>query len=205
VADDGEGIAEYARAKSFDPYFSTKADGQGLGLATTRSIVTKHGGTIEVVSRQGVGTTFTFTLPAGEPGDMRRDGPVGAVRVGSGRVLVMDDDDVVSRAAVRILTTLGYTCDVAPDGHRALALYETARVSGRPFDAMIMDLTIPSGMGGEEALQKLRSVDPDARATVSSGYSNDPVMADHARYGFDGILVKPYTVVAVAEALASVA
>ena len=201
VTDQGVGIPEDHLARIFDLYFSTKEKGRGLGLATGYSIITKHGGTFNVESEEGVGTTFSFTLPADLEAAAETPAQLGAIETGTGRVLVMDDDETVLTTIERMLDRLGYACDLAVDGHSALSAYRKARDGGSPYDVVIMDLTIPGGMGGRDANARLKAMDPDARSIASSGYSNDPVLADHAAYGFDDVLAKPYTLLAVSDAL----
>ncbi|MFH1724981.1 MAG: PAS domain S-box protein [Elusimicrobiota bacterium] len=204
VRDAGVGIPEAQLPKIFDPYYSTKQKGRGLGLATTRSIVLQHGGHIAVESKPDEGTTFTFYLPAASATDVPRDtGPAGVKR-GSGRVLVMDDEPVVVRALTRMLKQMGYEAASAPDGERAVEAYKRAKDSGAPFDAVIMDLTIPGGMGGQEAVRRLAELEPGVKAIVSSGYSNDPIMSDFADSGFAGVLPKPYKMEDVSDVLSRV-
>jgi PAS domain S-box-containing protein len=193
VADQGIGIPQEHLSRIFDPYFTTKQKGSGLGLATAYSIVSRHGGHLAVSSRIGSGSVFRILLPASARKD---DEPAAqgarAVTRAQGRVLVMEDEESVLRMAGEMLTHLGYEPSFARDGAEALAAYQAARQSGRPFDAVIMDLTIPGGMGGRETLARLRALDPSVRAVVSSGYSTDPVMADAKAFGFGGVLAKPY-------------
>ncbi len=196
IADQGVGIKPEHLQKVFEPYFSTKKRGSGLGLSASTSIVQAHGGHISVESQLGAGTIFHVYLPASskEPvaTDVRNEEKV--TRGKGGRILVMDDDELVLEVCQGILEYLGYQVVTATDGAEALERYEDARQKGRPFDAVVFDLTIPGGMGGQEAIRRLRLVDPSIKAIVTSGYSSDPVLAEHERYGFNGRVVKPYNV-----------
>ncbi|WP_224984946.1 hybrid sensor histidine kinase/response regulator [Geomonas agri] len=192
--DQGCGIGYEDQKLIFDPYYSTKPGGSGLGLASVHSIVIKHGGRVEVASAPGAGTTLTFYLPsAGEavpdevPPQPERSG-----KPGEGTVLVMDDEEAIRTLTRDMLQYLGYQVVTCADGEEAVRLYREAAGEGKPFAVAIMDLTIPAGMGGKEAAQQILALDPGARLIVSSGYSNDPVMAEHADYGFCAAVVKPY-------------
>ncbi|MDQ7784054.1 MAG: ATP-binding protein [Desulfomonilaceae bacterium] len=192
ISDSGVGIPEQNLKKVFDPYFTTKEHGSGLGLATSYSVIRKHGGLMTVRSKVGEGSTFSLYLPASEATvdceTRRKRSPEPA----SARVLLMDDDVIIREMSCEMLTVLGYDVVVCQDGEEAVAAYAKARETGKPFDVVIMDLTVPGGMGGTEALKKLSAIDPKVKAVVSSGYSNDPVMADFTRYGFTAVLPKPY-------------
>ncbi|HTL68105.1 MAG TPA: ATP-binding protein [Lacunisphaera sp.] len=192
VADTGAGIAPENLPRIFDPYFSTKTKNNGLGLATVRSIVKKHRGHIEVESRVGQGTTFRLWLPAATTLGSAAADPEKPASNGPARVLVMDDEEVIRRVAGRMLSLAGHETAFAADGADALRLYDEAARVGRPFDLVIFDLTVPGGMGGREALATLLQSYPNARAIASSGYSNDPVMANPQAFGFRTQLSKPY-------------
>ena len=201
VADEGVGIPAAHLARIFDPYYTTKQKGSGLGLATSYSIVANHDGHISVRSSAGEGATFCVYLPAipdAQPAPAEEESdPV----AGRGRVLVMDDEQIVCELVERMLERLGYEVEAVSDGAAALALYEERRGQGRPFGAVIMDLTVPGGMGGKEAVVKLLELDPSARAIVSSGYSEDPIMAEFGEYGFSGVIAKPYDIQGMSQVL----
>ncbi len=192
ISDDGLGIPQQHVDKIFDPYFTTKKKGSGLGLATCYSVIKKHDGHINVKSEVGVGTTFYFYLPASFKFLGAKDADEKPHAQSKGRILVMDDEELVRDLARELLQVLGYETALAKDGTETIAVYENTFRSGRPFDAVIMDLTIPGGMGGKETIQRLLRIDPKVKAIVSSGYSNDPVMAEYDVHGFRGVLPKPY-------------
>jgi len=198
ISDSGIGISEEHLDKIFDPYFSTKQSGHGLGLATVHSIISKHNGIILVDSKLDIGTTFSLYLPA----DTSSSEEIKEISVSdkkdsepetiAANILVMDDNDMILNLATEILETTGCNVETAIDGNECIEKYTAATKSGTPFDIVIMDLTIPGGMGGKEAVQELLALDPDAKVIVSSGYSSDPIMANYTKYGFKGILKKPY-------------
>ncbi|MBI5571639.1 MAG: response regulator [Desulfomonile tiedjei] len=192
ITDRGVGILNEHMRKIFDPYFTTKEKGSGLGLAVSYSIIKRHGGVIKVSSRVDVGSTFDFFLPANESDIPAEETKEVRVFRGKGRILVMDDDEMILDVASELLTTLGYQVEAARDGAEAIRLYAEAMKAGNRFDAVIMDLTVPGGMSGKDAIAVLLKMDPLVKAIVSSGYSNSPVMSDHAAYGFRAVLTKPY-------------
>lgn len=201
ITDQGIGIPSKYLDKVFDPYFTTKQKGSGLGLATAYSIIKKHSGHIKVESQLGVGTDFEIYLPAkGEEPIAAFDEQVTPI-IGQGKVLVMDDDAKIREILCRMLGRLGYEADSASDGSQALEKFANATESGRPFDTVILDLTVPGGMGGKETMEKLLRIDPQVKAIVSSGYSDDPVMADFQKYGFSEVIAKPYRVVELSKIL----
>jgi PAS domain S-box-containing protein len=195
VRDNGQGIAKEHVDHIFEPYFTTKPSGSGLGLATTYSIVKKHNGAIDVESARGLGTTFYLYLPASLHAATPVTQPAApAPRERSARrILVMDDDELVRETVGVLLDLLGYEVAFAMDGDHALEMYRKAKGSGAPYDVIIMDLTIPGGKGGGATIRDLLEIDPAAKAIVSSGYSNDAIMANYAQNGFAGVVVKPYT------------
>jgi len=201
VRDQGEGIAAAHLPKIFDPYFSTKAQGRGLGLSVCYSIMAKHDGLISVDSKSGEGAVFTLLFPAADAADIPNELEPAAITTGSGRVLVMDDDAQVSRVLTRMLKNLGYQPDAVEDGQAACDAYKKALQAGRPYAAVILDLTVPGGMGGKEAMVELKAIDPQAKAIVSSGYSEDTIISEYAAHGFSGALTKPYVVNEVSAAL----
>ena len=196
MRDQGAGIDKKHLDRIFDPYFTTKQAGSGLGLATTHSIVTKHGGHISCESEPGRGTVFSILLPASKfkvPGKMKQteiEPPSEGKRY---RVLVMDDEEPIRSLVEKMLTRMEFEVETAADGSRAVEMYQRAQKEENPFDAVIMDLTIPGGMGGKEAVAKMLEIDPEARCVVSSGYASDPVMSDYRAYGFAAAAEKPYT------------
>ncbi len=195
IADTGIGIQDALLEKIFDPYFTTKSEGSGLGLAISHSIIEKHNGHISAWSQPGKGTIFYIYLPAVPEENLaaERHGDDDLVHEQSGmKILLMDDDEMVRRVSGNMLEFMGHQVAHAEDGHQAIELYRNAFEAGRPFDVVIMDLTIPGGMGGQEAVQELHGIDPDARVIVSSGYSNDPILADYRKYGFEAAIVKPF-------------
>ncbi len=190
VSDEGVGIASDHVDKIFDPYFTTKEGRAGLGLATTYSIIRRHEGVIRVQSEEGSGTRFDIFLPAqGTP--TLRPLPEKGCEQGA-RILVMDDEPTLLQVVTALLRHLGYQVEVAQDGSEAIARYEEARQQDSPFGVVILDLTVPAGMGGKECLKRLREIDPGVRAIVSSGYYNDPIVSDYRRFGFSGAITKPY-------------
>ena len=192
IRDEGKGIPEQDLGKVFDPYFTTKKKGSGLGLTSAFSIVKKHEGLLTVDSSEGAGATFTLFLPASSSSDSPATIEENSVHSGDGKILVMDDDEILLEVIGAMLERLGYHAEFACNGEQALEKYIHAWQSGHPFDAVIMDLIIPIGMGGREAMEVLRAIDPQARVIVSSGYSNNSVLADYASYGFCDVIVKPY-------------
>lgn len=208
VRDTGCGIAAENIDRIFDPYFSTKKKdsnkGSGLGLSIVHSIVLKHQGKIRVESTLGEGTVFTLYLPALDEQAVVTAQAQEPIVIGKGRIMIMDDEEMVRRVVVDMLSYLGFTTVEAEDGDEALGLYQQAMAEGPSIDAVIMDLTIPGGMGGKEAVQRLLQLDPKARAIVSSGYSNDPVINDYHAAGFVGIVSKPYQLAELSRELSTV-
>jgi PAS domain S-box-containing protein len=199
VYDNGSGIAPEIKERIFDPFFTTKGKGRGLGLSIVSSIVKKHGGMVCIEPGLEQGAGFLVYLPAVDASAPEqvdasdRHLPV-SEEAGGGRILLMDDDDSICRSTSKILEMSGYSVVTASNGEEAIALYRDAFESGWPFDLVILDLTIPGGMGGGECIRHLRELDPAVVAVVSSGYSTDAVMAHFSDYGFRGVLRKPYSI-----------
>ena len=203
IRDHGVGIEREHIPMIFDPYFTTKRRGVGLGLTTTYTIVSRHGGYIHVESEVGSGTVFDVYLPSTgkksrKSRTSRRDP---RQEKGRGRVLLMDDEELVRRVAGTLLRSLGYDAVEVAGGAEMIETYVKARDGGTPFDVVIMDLTVPGGMGGKEAIVKLLEIDASARAIVSSGYCNDPIMAHYRQHGFRGVVAKPYEIDELGETL----
>ncbi len=203
IQDDGVGIPEQYLKKIFDPYFTTKPTGSGLGLAAAYSVVKNHGGVIHVDSQPGVGSTFSIYLPASEK-PIEAPAKAVPVPIGSGRVLILDDEEAICMLVTCALEPLGYAVTEVQDGAIALELYEEAMRAGRKFDLVISDLTMPGKMSGHEAIRRLREIDPGVRAIVSSGYANDPVMSRYQEFGFCGMIAKPYEIDALGRKVAEV-
>jgi nitrogen-specific signal transduction histidine kinase/CheY-like chemotaxis protein len=194
IKDQGVGIPEEYLTKIFDPYFTTKQKGSGLGLATTYSIIKNHQGYITLESKTREGTTFYVYLPALPKEFLTEKDEEEKIFAGSGKILVVDDEKMVRDVTGNMLKLIGYESESAGNGVEAVEVYKKARESQQSFDAIILDLTIPGTMGGRETIKKLMEIDPEVKAIVCSGYSNDPVMANFREYGFSGFLVKPYKV-----------
>ncbi len=199
VEDQGGGIREDHLQKIFDPFFTTKERGRGLGLAIAFSVIHRHGGHIEVNSELGKGSAFQVYLPASRSAVLPEEAGGETFFEGEGRVLVIDDEEIVRTSAGAVLKRLGYEVSFAKTGTEGIEIYGQAMRRGRSFDAVIMDLTIPGERGGEETLKLLRDLDPGAKVIVSSGYAEDPVMSLCREYGFDGVLLKPYRVADLAQ------
>jgi PAS domain S-box-containing protein len=200
VRDTGVGIAEELKVKVFDPYFTTKK-GSGLGLTSCYSIVRRHGGTLSVESAPGAGSCFTVSLPAFVRHLEAAPAPAPVENLGCGRILVMDDDPLIQEVAQAMLEQLGYRADCVSDGAAAIGLYRSHLEQGDPYAAVIMDLTVRGGIGGKEAIKSLLDLDPGVQAIVSSGYSDDPVLANCLAYGFRSVLTKPYNKQELSEVL----
>ena len=203
LKDEGVGIPPENLHKIFDPYFTTKGKGSGLGLATAYSIMKRHHGLITAESALGQSTTFHLYLPASEKPVIPEVEEV-RLEAGKGRVLLMDDDETVRDVTQNMLIDLGYEIVLSRNGTEAIDLYQEAMTSGRPFAAIILDLTIPGDRGGQETIREILKIDPDVKAIVASGYCEDPVMAEFGRYGFKDVLKKPYSLQDIGNALQKV-
>jgi PAS domain S-box-containing protein len=204
VIDQGIGISKENLEKIFDPYFTTKSTGSGLGLATSYSIVRNHGGMLSVKSEPGEGSTFSLFLPGVPNVKMVPESPDRGVKVGQGKILIMDDEIQIRKVLGEMVETCGYSYQTAKDGEEALRIFCQAQESGAPFSAVILDLTVPGGEGGKDVISKLLTIDPQVRAIVVSGYSNDPVLANYQEYGFKGRVAKPFNLVDLSVVLNSV-
>ena len=201
IRDYGRGISADVLRQIFDPYFTTKPGGAGLGLATAYAIVLKHGGHIAVESAPEAGTVFTVDLPASLETPLPETSTVAPVQTGTERLLVMDDEESLRILFKAVLSQLGYFVQTAGEGAEAVALYQAARAAGVGFDAVLLDLTVIGGMGGMEAATRLKQLDPSAKLIVSSGYSDAPVMSHFSDYGFDAVILKPWTVKEISDVL----
>ena len=194
IKDEGSGILEEHIDRIYDPYFSTKQFGNGLGLSIVFSIITKHGGYISVNSIPETGTTFTIWLPADNITEDRDniDLTDSKVITSTGYILIMDDDEMVCDMSSQMIKLFGYRVETAASGEDAIKMYKSALQNNDPFDVVIMDLTIPGGMGGKDAVKPLLEINPAAKVIVSSGYSTDPVLTNYTDYGFKSRLIKPF-------------
>jgi PAS domain S-box-containing protein len=203
IKDEGNGIPREIHDQIFTPYFTTKTTGSGLGLATAYSIIKQHGGYIDFFTSEG-GTTFYFYLPTTEKNRTLPTETNTNYQQLAGKILIMDDDPMVSRTLGAMLKKLGFSVEESRDGKETLQLYDDAFKKSSPFDLVIMDLTIPGGMGGEETIKQLKQSYPHVNVVVSSGYANNPILANYQEWGFLGILQKPYTISKVRQLISSI-
>jgi signal transduction histidine kinase len=204
IADRGPGIPKKLEERVFDPFFTTKESGTGLGLTTAYAIAVQHGGTLELSRRRGGGTIARLYLPLVDeplPANPDRRRPV---RGRGGRILVMDDEDMVRKAARSMLASLGYDTVTAVDGREAIWMYREAVKEGRRFDAVVLDLTVPGGLGGREVLARLLELDPEVKAVASSGYAAEPASSEAQQARFSGFLPKPYSLAELGRVLGEV-
>lgn len=199
ISDEGAGIPKEHLQKIFVPYFTTKPKGHGLGLATAYAIITKHSGYITVDSELGKGAVFTIYFPAVqkecEVKIKKSERAIEGIPAGKkGKILLMDDEKLIRKSLGSILSFMGYTVEFAVDGQESIEIFLKAKDAGDPFSVVILDLTVPGGMGGKEAISKIRIIDPDIKAIASSGYSHDPVILDFKEHGFDAVAIKPYEI-----------
>ncbi|MCO1603959.1 hybrid sensor histidine kinase/response regulator [Desulfosporosinus nitroreducens] len=192
VEDHGVGIHKDQLNRIFDPYFTTKAQGNGLGLATSYSIVKRHNGYIRVESEPGQGTAVSVYLPALPGMALSEKKAIEPFLFGQGKILVMDDQASIREVIGGMLIQLSCEPSFAADGEEAILLYKEASERGEPYDAVIFDLTVPGGAGGRQALEEITKIDPQVKAITSSGYCNDAIMTDFKKYGFKAALPKPF-------------
>lgn len=203
IDDDGAGLPSEHLPRLFDPFFTTKPTGTGLGLTTVYSIVHRHGGHVEAQNLPEGGARFSFWVPVAASPPDTAPGPREPSPRQPLHVLVMDDNAVLRNLAAACLKQLGCTGRFTEDGEHAIEAYRAAFAAGRPFDVVLMDLTVPGGMGGLEAMARIRAIDPDVRAIVTSGYSSDPVLSDYREHGFAAVLPKPWRIEDLSRALAT--
>ncbi|HLP01618.1 MAG TPA: ATP-binding protein [Opitutaceae bacterium] len=204
VRDQGPGIKPEDMARIFQPYFTTKRHGSGLGLATSQTIARRHYGALRVESVPGRGAVFLLYLPSNPGARVEKPGREAPLPRFSGRILFMDDEPAIRQMAPDILGRLGFDTEIASDGAEALATYTRALATGRRFDAVILDLTVPAGMGGLETVKQLRALDPRVRALVSSGYADNEALLNYSEFGFSGTVTKPYCLSELASVLGRV-
>ncbi len=193
IKDHGIGISKKIIHNIYDPFFTTKQNGSGLGLTVVYSIVNKHNGYISVVSEVSNGTIFYIYLPAYSKTIIKEKDTL-AIVTGKCTILLMDDNQTIRKTTYRMLKQIGYKCDCASDGNEAIDLYRNKMKTGEYYDVVLIDLTIPGGMGGKETSEILLEIDPNAKLIVSSGYTSDPIMVNYKKYGFSGFIAKPYDI-----------
>ncbi len=204
MQDTGIGISKEHFQRIFEPYFTTKKKGSGLGLSTAYSIIKNHGGYITAESAQNRGTIFHIHLPASrKPARVKEEPKREHTAQAGGRILVMDDEGIIRSMLKNMLSLAGYEAELTSDGEEALKKYSQAMEAGKPFNIVIMDLTIPGGMGGKEAIKELKKIDPGVKAIVSSGYATDPIMSEYKKHGFSAVIAKPYSIKQLEETLRS--
>lgn len=190
IRDNGCGMSQEILSNLFKPYFTTKPRRSGLGLASAMIIAESHQGYLTVSSEVNAGSTFTVYIPVANI--MNLDTPLNEDNQSHGKILVMDDEYYIRQTSSELLKKKNFEVSTAIHGNEALQLYKQALDSGVPFDIVILDLTVPEGLGGMETLKKLEAINPDVKAIASSGYSDDPVIVQPGKYGFAASLAKPY-------------
>lgn len=204
IRDEGCGIPPEHLGRIFDPFYTTKPEGNGLGLASSISVIKNHDGNVEVLSSPGQGAEFIIYLPATEEKPQEVSGQEALIARGSGRILFMDDEDFILKSISGLIRAFGYEVDCIHNGFEAVMAYRNAMVAGRPYDLVITDLTIPGSMGGKDTAQKLIEMDPKVKVIATSGYSNDPIMSSYRAYGFQDIIIKPYSLKTLSTVIARV-
>jgi len=194
IKDEGAGIKKEHLKKIFEPYFTTKDHGIGLGLSSAFSIINKHDGSIDFETQLGKGTIFNIYLPATK-NRIQLDVKKKLIRQNIAlKILFMDDDNLIRYSIPELLRMNNHEVTEAKDGNEAISLFERAKNSNRPYDVVILDLTVREGMGGSDAIKRMLEIDPETKAIVSSGYFDDPVMSNFRKYGFKGSISKPYNI-----------
>ncbi len=205
IKDRGIGIPDENLPSIFDPYFSTKEQGRGLGLATAHSIIKNHGGYVSVEVKPGFGTTVHMNFPAVKTCEAEEIlDLVDLARAQEGRILVMDDEASIRTLTSNMLTFLGYNAEVVTDGTQAVEYYKHALAKGQPFDAVILDLIIPGGMGAKETVERLNQLNPNVKAILVSGYAQDPAITEFRQHGFTAAITKPFSLEELSRTLRSI-
>jgi signal transduction histidine kinase/ActR/RegA family two-component response regulator len=204
VRDEGCGIPPEHIRRIFDPFYTTKPEGNGLGLASSASVVKNHDGSIEVESSPGEGSEFIIYLPATQEQPAAESEQGSDIIRGTARVLFMDDEDIILKSIGGLMSAMGYTVDCVHNGFEAISSFRRAMARGTPYDLVISDLTIPGSMGGKDMIQRLLEMAPDVRVIATSGYSNDPIMSNYRSFGFSDIIIKPYSISVLSRVMARV-
>ena len=204
ISDTGKGISKEILPHIFDPYFTTKPKGNGLGLATAYSIIKRHKGCIKIQTEENIGSTFHIFLPINEEIHSIKEERTFNEDDFRGKILFMDDNEEIQLMMSKMLSLMGFEVDVVSDGVDAITRYGNAFKNNDPYELVILDLTIPGGLGGKETIKKILENDPDCKAIVASGYSNDPILSDYQSYGFKGRILKPFTMQQLKETISDV-
>ncbi|MDD1728970.1 MAG: response regulator, partial [Methanospirillum sp.] len=194
IHDAGDGVSPELGAKVFDPFFTTKEGHLGLGLTSAWSIIDRHDSSIELHHGKTGGTVVTVLLPSYTARSPVSVSGLSSHKKGSAgvRILVMDDEPGIREILQIILSREGFQVDAVSCGEDAVSAVAKAYEKLNPYQVVILDLIIPGGMGGKDAIQKIRAISPSVLAIVSSGYSDDPISSRFLEYGFDASLPKPY-------------